>query len=103
MPEPAPVARPAPPTVLATVLAIDVGSTWCKVAYVDRTGAVVAEGRAYCRGGGSFGPGAAALRAVEQALVTATQAASRELVAAGRPVAPAAIGLSCRGVIGLWL
>lgn len=80
------------------ILAIDLGSSWCKAAYVDRAGRFVAMGRAYTR---SITPSRdAMLPAFWQALCDAVQAANRQLPMA---VHPAAIGISCRAQFGVCL
>jgi len=80
------------------VLAIDLGSSWCKAAYIDTTGRLVATGRAYTR---AIQPSRdAMLPAFWQALCTAVQGANAQLAAAVRP---AAIGISCRAQFGICL
>jgi len=77
------------------VLAIDLGSSWCKVAYLDRKGQVHAEGRAYTRAIAPARDGA--LESFWNAVVSAVRGASG---AAGQP---AAIAISCRGLFGACL
>jgi sugar (pentulose or hexulose) kinase len=84
-----------------SVLAIDLGSTWCKAAYVDRHGQVLAEGRGYSRGGPAFGHAAADLQDAWDVLVRAVHDASSNL--GNRQPAPAAIAISCRKAPGIWL
>ncbi|MCE7985994.1 MAG: hypothetical protein DYG89_32860 [Caldilinea sp. CFX5] len=80
------------------VLAIDVGSSWCKAAYIDPTGQLVATGRAYTR---AIQPNRdTMLPAFWQALCDAVQSANTQLPA---PVRPAAIGISCRAQFGICL
>lgn len=85
------------------MLAIDLGSTWCKAAYLDRDGGIVAEGRAYNRGGPPFGLDAAALTRTWEALCHAVRAAGKAAHDAGQIAVPDSLAISCRGVIGLWL
>lgn len=82
---------------------MDLGSTWCKAAYLDCDGRIIAEGRAYNRGGPPFGLGADALARTWDACCQAVRAASDGVCRAGYPAAPEALALSCRGVIGIWL
>jgi sugar (pentulose or hexulose) kinase len=84
-----------------TVLAIDLGSTWCKAAYVDRHGQVLTEGRGYSRGGPPFGHTAVDLQDSWAVLVRAVLDASSNL--GGTQPAPAAIAISCRKSPGIWL
>lgn len=91
------------------VLGIDLGSTWCKAVYADRTGRVVAEGRAYSRV-------RLDLDRLWASVVQAVRAAGAGLQASGprgggrwRPAAapglapsPGAVAVSCRGLIGLF-
>ena len=82
----------------ALVLTIDLGSSWCKAAYVDATGRLVATGRAYTR---AIRPSRdAMLPAFWQALCAAVRAATAQLPGA---VHPAAIGISCRAQLGVCL
>lgn len=80
------------------VLAIDLGSSWCKAAYVDAAGRLVASGRAYTR---SITPSRAAmLPAFWTAFGQAVRAAHSHLPT---PIPPAAIGISCRAQFGVCL
>lgn len=87
----------------AFVLAIDMGSSWCKAAYVDRAGRVVSEGRVYTRGGPAFGHNAANLERSWTSLVGAVQKANAGLRQLGHALGPAAVGISCRKAPGIWL
>ena len=79
------------------MLAIDVGSSWCKAALIDRQGRIVSEGTCSTR---SIVPARdGALEAFWDAAVTATRAAC----AVQGPAAPAAIAISCRGLFGACL
>ena len=81
-----------------TVLAVDIGSTWCKAAWLDSRGQMLAQGRAYTRdiplGSHSTPDGFWA------AFVAATRQATALLPATARP---AAIGISCRALFGICL
>ena len=87
----------------AFVLAIDMGSTWCKAAYVDWVGRIVSEGRAYTRGGPPFGHNAADLERSWAAVVTAVRQANEGMRQSEDPLDLAAIGISCRKAPGIWL
>jgi sugar (pentulose or hexulose) kinase len=87
----------------AFVLAIDMGSSWCKAAYVDATGQTVSEGRVYTRGGPPFGHDAAELARSWTALVEAIHKANDGLRMLGRLPSPDAIAISCRKAPGVWL
>lgn len=87
----------------AFVLAIDMGSSWCKAAYVDCTGRVVSAGRVYTRGGPPFGHNAANLERSWSALIQAVQKANAGLQQLGHALGPAAVGISCRKAPGIWL
>lgn len=87
----------------AFVLAIDMGSSWCKAAYVDRAGSVVSEGRVYTRGGPPFGHNIADLERSWSALVEAVREANAGLRGLGHALNPAAVGISCRKAPGIWL
>lgn len=80
------------------VLSIDLGSSWCKAAYLDRHGTVVAEGRAFSRAITDVLPGR--LDRFWQVLVDAVRAAGNAL---GQMPVPNAIGFSCRGLFGICL
>lgn len=82
----------------ALVLAIDLGSSWCKAAYLDPAGHFVATGRAYTR---AIQPSRdAMLPAFWQALCAAVQAANAQLPGIAQPTA---IGISCRAQFGVCL
>lgn len=82
----------------ALVLTIDLGSSWCKAAYVDAAGRMVATGRAYTR---AIQPSRdAMLPAFWQAFCAAVRAANTQLPGAAHP---AAIGISCRAQLGVCL
>lgn len=85
------------------VLAIDMGSSWCKAAYVDETGRLVAQGRVYTRGGPQLGHNAADLARSWSALAGAVRKANAELRQLGHTPAPLAVGISCRKAPGIWL
>ncbi len=87
----------------AFVLAIDMGSSWCKAAYVDATGQTVSEGRVYTRGGPPFGHDAAELARSWTALVEAIHKANDGLRMLGHVPSPDAIAISCRKAPGVWL
>jgi sugar (pentulose or hexulose) kinase len=78
------------------VLAIDLGSSWCKAAYLDREGRLVASGRSYTR---EIQPARRQMLEIFWAAVSAAvQAANRDM---NNTVQPAAIGISCRGMFGV--
>ncbi|MEZ4727864.1 MAG: FGGY-family carbohydrate kinase [Caldilineaceae bacterium] len=80
------------------VLAIDLGSSWCKAAYLDRQGNMVADGRAFTR---AIQPSRdAMLPQFWNALCTAVRMARERLP---YPPTPAAIGISCRAQFGVSL
>jgi sugar (pentulose or hexulose) kinase len=81
-----------------TVLAVDLGTSWCKAAYVDRRGTIHAEGRVPSRAITNLGDGR--LEAFWGAVVDAVHLASKQLPFAA---APDAIGISCRGLFGICL
>ena len=81
-----------------TFLAVDIGSTWCKAAWLDSRGQMLAQGRAYTRDiplglhstpDGFWG-----------AFVAAVRQATARLPATAQP---AAIGISCRALFGICL
>ncbi len=81
-----------------TVLAVDIGSTWCKAAWLDIHGQMIAQGRAYTR---DIPLG---IHTTPSGFWDAFVAAVRE--AAGRlpdTARPAAIGISCRALFGICL
>lgn len=78
------------------VLAVDVGSTWCKAAYLDQQGQVVASGRAYTR---DIAPDRnTTVPAFWNAFQSAVRAATVNLTDASPP---AAIGISSRALFGV--
>jgi xylulokinase len=83
--------------VTATVLGIDLGSTWCKAGLYERTGRLTATGRSDSRTG-TLGLGAsdADLEHWWHSLATAVRALPP-------PVRPAALAVSCRGYYGVFL
>jgi sugar (pentulose or hexulose) kinase len=80
------------------VLAVDVGSTWCKAAYLDPAGHMVATGRAYTRDIPVHRE--LTLARFWQAFQDAVRAANAGL--GGRP-RPAAISISTRALFGVCL
>ena len=80
------------------VLAVDVGSTWCKAAYLDPDGRTVATGRAYTRDIPTHRE--ATLARFWQAFQDAVRAASARLSDRARP---AAFGISTRALFGVCL
>nr|HMN28522.1 FGGY family carbohydrate kinase [Caldilineaceae bacterium] len=81
-----------------TVLAVDVGSTWCKAAYLDGEGRTLATGRAYTR---TIPNGReSTLAGFWQACQAAVRAASDALA---DPLRPTAIGISTRALFGVCL
>lgn len=81
------------------VLAIDLGTTWCKAAYIDPEGRVVAIGNGYSRFSMGHGISQPELERIWGAICSAVRAATD--AARGGP--PQAIGISCRGGTTLWL
>jgi xylulokinase len=78
------------------VLAVDLGSSWCKAAYLDNQGRSVATGRSHTR---HIHPARhQMLEAFWESFSSAVQEANRCLPG---PVRPAAIGISCRGLFGV--
>ncbi|MBI1294323.1 hypothetical protein GC175_05120 [bacterium] len=78
------------------VLAVDMGSTWCKAAYLNRQGRIIAEGRSFTRD----------IQPTEHQTLEAFWGAFCDAVcAAGRnldcPMQPAAIAISCRNLVGV--
>jgi xylulokinase len=82
--------------VAGTVLAIDFGQTWCRALWVDRDGRAVAEGRGSTLGLPGFGFGPAEGEELWRALVAAVRDT-------GEAEPPAAIALSSRIGLGVWL
>jgi xylulokinase len=80
------------------VLAIDLGSSWCKAAYVDWHGSIVAEGRVFSRT--ITDEGEHRLDRFWQVVAEAVRLAGGGLASMPQP---AAIGLSCRGLFGICL
>ncbi|CAN5606933.1 FGGY family carbohydrate kinase [soil metagenome] len=81
------------------ILAIDVGSTWCKAAYVDRAGRIVASGEAWVRDQRLFGHDEAALDQVWQGVIEAVREAANQI---GNQQ-PAAVAVAARKAPGIWL
>lgn len=81
-----------------TVLAVDIGSTWCKAAWLDSRGQMLAQGRAYTRDI-ALGPHSTP-DGFWAAFVAATRDATARLPGKARP---AAIGISCRALFGICL
>ena len=81
-----------------TVLAVDIGSTWCKAAWLDSHGQMLAQGRAYTRDI-PLGPHSTP-NGFWAAFVAAVRQAAARLPASARP---AAIGISCRALFGICL
>lgn len=81
------------------VLAIDVGSTWCKAAYIDRAARDVARGETWVRDERPFGHDEAALARLWQGVVDAIDEAGRQI---GQR-RPAAISVTTRKAPGIWL
>jgi len=80
------------------VLAIDLGSSWCKAAYMDRAGTFAATGRSYTRPILPARDGM--LEQLWETVITAVRAAHSQLSHAAHP---AAIALSCRSLFGACL
>jgi sugar (pentulose or hexulose) kinase len=85
------------------VLGIDLGSTWCKAAYLDPNGRVLAHGRADARGAPAFGFGEDDLDEIWATIRQAVGEASAHLRAVGVRPAPSGVALSSRQGAGLWL
>jgi sugar (pentulose or hexulose) kinase len=84
------------------ILAIDIGSSWCKAAYIDASGRFLSQGRSPTRNATLTSEEAIDLH--WDALVRAVREATDHLVArTGASPAPAAINFSCRGMIGVAL
>ena len=82
------------------ILAIDIGSSWCKAAYIDHCGQFLSEGRVPTGLTDTTGKAVLTLhwRAVVQAVQIATSNYSQ---CAGVAPIPAAINFACRGVLGV--
>jgi xylulokinase len=80
------------------VLAIDLGSSWCKAAYVNRHGSLIAEGRVVTRAVTDHADGW--LERFWRAVTEAVRLAGAGLAPAPHP---AAIAVSCRGLFGACL
>jgi sugar (pentulose or hexulose) kinase len=91
------------PAAGSYVLGIDLGSTWCKAAYLDRDGRVIAHGRAGTQGAPAFGFSADDLEDLWAAVRHAVGDASAHLRAGGHVPAPAGVALASRHRAGLWL
>lgn len=76
------------------MLAIDLGSSWCKAAYIDRQGTIVSEGRVFTREIPAVREGM--LGRFWDVVVSAVQQAACDRHSA-------AIGISCRGLFGVCL
>lgn len=81
------------------VLAIDVGSTWCKAAFVDRNGTLAAHAETWIRDERLFGHDEAALDRIWQGVVETVQEVRAEI---GSP-RPAVIATTARKAPGIWL
>jgi sugar (pentulose or hexulose) kinase len=81
------------------VLAIDLGSTWCKAACVDRCGGFISVGRVYSR----LDRPESSLRQIWGLVVRAARAACNGVAGESRTIVPEGIALSCRGVFGIGL
>ena len=81
------------------VLAIDLGSTWCKAACVDRTGKIVGHAESWVRDERPFGHDEAALNRIWQGVLETVRAATSQ---AGR-TRPAALAVTARKAPGIWL
>ncbi len=80
------------------VLAIDLGFSWCKAAYLDAEGNLLATGRTYTR---SISPSRAVMmQRLWDAVGASVRAATSQLPEAARTVA---VALSCRGEFGYCL
>lgn len=80
------------------VLSVDLGSSWCKAAYVDVGGNMVAEGRVPSRAITALRE--SRLEGFWKAVVDAVRLAGKQLPHAP---APRSIGISCRGLFGICL
>lgn len=78
------------------VLAIDLGSSWCKAAYLDRHGSMVGEGRVFSRSITDLGD-----TRLERFWRSVTEAAHLAGAALSWTPRPDAIGISCRGLFGI--
>ena len=81
-----------------SVLAIDLGSSWCKAAYLDRHGVSLGDGRAVSPGIADQGDGT--LDRFWETVVLAVRLADKHL---GTHPSPVAIGISCQGLLGVCL
>lgn len=81
-----------------TVLAVDIGSTWCKAAWLDSRGRMIAQGRAYTRDI-PLGPHSTP-DGFWEAFGAAVRAANAHLP---NDAQPAAIGIACRALFGICL
>jgi sugar (pentulose or hexulose) kinase len=80
------------------VLAIDLGLSWCKAAYVDREGKLVATGRAYTRGIPPARNGM--MEWLWKSVGASVRAANQQLAGEARPLA---IAVTSRGEFGFCL
>ncbi|MEZ4569801.1 MAG: FGGY family carbohydrate kinase [Thermomicrobiales bacterium] len=81
------------------VLAVDVGSSWCKAAYFDGSGNAVSTGETWVRDRQPFGHDAEALERVWQGVVGAVREANAGL--GDRQTV--ALGIAARKAPGIWL
>jgi sugar (pentulose or hexulose) kinase len=81
------------------VLAIDLGSSWCKAAYIDRRGEIAAEGRTFTRSITEQVAGGW----LDQFWRAVVEAAQRAGAGLNRPPRPDAVAISCRGLFGIGL
>ncbi|MFW6074045.1 MAG: xylulokinase [Chloroflexota bacterium] len=85
------------------VLAVDFGSTWCKAAYVNAAGKIIALGRSYVRGGPEFGHDERELRRAWHGFIGSVREATERLAEADPDSVPEAIAISVRKAPGIWL
>ncbi len=81
------------------VLALDVGSTWCKAAYIDRAGRTVASGQAWVRDHRRFAHDEAALAHIWQGIRKAIDVANDQIGGDS----PATFAVAARKAPGIWL
>lgn len=81
-----------------TVLAIDIGSTWCKAAWLDSRGQMIAQGRAYTRSIPLDEE--ATLAGFWHAFVESARSATSALPVGAQP---SAVGIACRALFGVCL
>jgi sugar (pentulose or hexulose) kinase len=85
------------------VLAIDMGTSWCKAGYIDPQGRIVSMSRAFVRDIAPTGDGSAALERSWQTLAQVVREAGAGLNPGQRAAGPAAIGTSFRSMLGVFL